>query len=276
MARVVVGKCGACGADLRVKDHAVAASLHLTCRCGHHQDVQVDPQQVSDGGDETAMITWAVAILVNLLLLLLVGGVFLWGNRSDRVGSLFGVFDWGVYLALIAAFLLVIIGVDWSDSRSTSGNITTVLVGSGFVRGLAVLAVVFYPLAALSHAAPNPWANETVRVWTGGALLAGVLASTVTSLSRSWGKGAGQMLRCTLAAVFLSPGIVLFPAYCLALSTCFSWYFFSAGKGGLLQRSYVLLVAAVVVLLVAVVLITVAVLFGMGLSASTAKEKESA
>jgi hypothetical protein len=32
--RVTVGRCTACGRDLRIKAHAVRPTLHLTCKCG--------------------------------------------------------------------------------------------------------------------------------------------------------------------------------------------------------------------------------------------------
>ena len=37
--RVVVGQCESCGRPLRVKAHAVRDGMHLTCKCGHANDV---------------------------------------------------------------------------------------------------------------------------------------------------------------------------------------------------------------------------------------------
>jgi len=39
MARVVVGKCKACGKDLRVKEGAVRPNMRLTCKCGEMNEV---------------------------------------------------------------------------------------------------------------------------------------------------------------------------------------------------------------------------------------------
>jgi hypothetical protein len=46
MTRVVVGTCEHCGRELRVVDHGVRESMHLTCRCGARNLIRPSPELV--------------------------------------------------------------------------------------------------------------------------------------------------------------------------------------------------------------------------------------
>jgi hypothetical protein len=109
MARIEVGKCGACGHPLRVKDRGVRATLHLTCRCGWSGSVTVPEEIVrqAERSREGGALLTALFVVGGLFVLAgaATAGYYGWvtsGGIGIPVGALIG--------GLVALFLATLAG----------------------------------------------------------------------------------------------------------------------------------------------------------------------
>lgn len=63
MSRVSIGKCPACGQELKVKAHAVKPNLYLTCKCGNRIQIHPDDAAIDESKRAANTVEHQLALL---------------------------------------------------------------------------------------------------------------------------------------------------------------------------------------------------------------------